>query len=216
MVPRSVNTCTNRWGRAEGRNFPTDEDLLSELGHCGPLVIHSPFSFHFANKNCTRASKWLTSPESITYSRPRKLRVWQNIPWILETSSILAKQSLGISLRPSSFSHKSAGSQTTINEFCGACSASLSHYIQSPKLTSPSAQSVSRPERSLLYPEQPWSGAEQATEELARPGSGPTRACFWALQLGRNCSLYLISVSVKPAVWGLATSLETLLLMTDL
>jgi hypothetical protein len=29
--------------------------------------------------------------------------------------------------------------------------------------------------------------AEQVTEELARPGSGPTGACFWAPGLGCNC-----------------------------
>jgi hypothetical protein len=53
------------------------------------------------------------------------------------------------------------------------------------------------------------------TEELARPGSGPTGACFWALGLGCNCSLYSISVSAKVAVWSSATSFEILLLMAD-
>jgi hypothetical protein len=51
------------------------------------------------------------------------------------------------------------------------------------------------------------------TEELARPGSGPTGACFWALRLGCNCSLYSISVSAKPAAWSSAASFE---LMADL
>jgi hypothetical protein len=32
--------------------------------------------------------------------------------------------------------------------------------------------------------EQPWAVAEQLTEELARPDSGPTGAYFWALGLG--------------------------------
>jgi hypothetical protein len=54
------------------------------------------------------------------------------------------------------------------------------------------------------------------TEELARPGSGPTGACFWALGLGCNCSLYSISFSAKPAAWSSAASFEILLLMADL
>jgi hypothetical protein len=54
------------------------------------------------------------------------------------------------------------------------------------------------------------------TEELARPGSGPAGARFWALRLGCDCSLYSISVSAKPAAWSPATSFEILLLMADL
>jgi hypothetical protein len=53
------------------------------------------------------------------------------------------------------------------------------------------------------------------TEDLVRPGSGLTGACFWALGLGCNCSLYFISVLTKPAAWSLATSFEILLLMAD-
>jgi hypothetical protein len=47
------------------------------------------------------------------------------------------------------------------------------------------------------------------TEELARPGSGPTGACFWAL------GLYSISFSAKPAAWSSAASFEILMLMAD-
>jgi hypothetical protein len=36
------------------------------------------------------------------------------------------------------------------------------------------------------------------TDELARPGSGPTGACFWALGLGCNCSLFPINVDRSP------------------
>jgi hypothetical protein len=54
------------------------------------------------------------------------------------------------------------------------------------------------------------------TEELARPGSGPTGACFWALELSCNCSLYSISFSAKPAGWSLAASFKILLLIADL
>jgi hypothetical protein len=48
------------------------------------------------------------------------------------------------------------------------------------------------------------------TEELARPGSGPTGARFWALRLGCNCSLFSISVSAKPAAWSSAASFKIL------
>jgi hypothetical protein len=54
------------------------------------------------------------------------------------------------------------------------------------------------------------------TKELARPGSGPTGARFWALRLSCDCSLYSISVSAKPAAWSSAASCEILLLMADL
>ena len=53
------------------------------------------------------------------------------------------------------------------------------------------------------------------TEELVGPCSGPTGACFWALGLGCNCSLYSISVSVKSVVWSSVTSFEILLFMID-
>jgi hypothetical protein len=59
-------------------------------------------------------------------------------------------------------------------------------------------------------------GSLLVAEELARPGSGPTGARFWALRLGSDCSLYSISVSAKPAPWSLAASVDILLLIADL